>query len=166
MNQPLERDFEQYLEHYERMISKVARIYSHDQEGQKDLIQEIVLQLWRAFPKYEASKSTSTWTYRIALNVSISFLRKEKSRREGEESYRQEWPVYSSPPTDNDERIEQLYRFMDQVKSTDKALLLLLLEGFKNKEIASIMGISTSLVSTKIFRIKEQLKVYFESLNQ
>ena len=47
----------------------------------KDLIQEIILQLWSSFPKYDANKSSSTWVYRIALNVSISFLRKGKTRQ-------------------------------------------------------------------------------------
>ena len=45
------------------------------------MVQEIVLQLWRAFDRYNAEYKYSTWVYRIALNVAISFYRKESSRK-------------------------------------------------------------------------------------
>ncbi|AWW30823.1 RNA polymerase subunit sigma-70 [Echinicola strongylocentroti] len=166
MSQVLEKDFKDYLEQYEAMITKVARIYSYDVESQKDLVQEIVLQLWRAFPKYVPERSTSTWTYRIALNVSISFLRKDSSRRKREGEYSQEYRQTTAFDENLDDRINQLYRFIDTLKSTDKALILLFLEGCKNKEIAEVMGVTPSLVSTKLHRIKGQLKEYFESLNR
>ncbi|AGA77575.1 RNA polymerase sigma factor, sigma-70 family [Echinicola vietnamensis DSM 17526] len=159
-----EKEFERYLKKYEALIIKVARVYSHGAENQKDLIQEIVLQLWRAFPKYSADRGVSTWTYRIALNVSISYLRKESSRRRREEEYSQN----QSRQTDNcdpiDDRLKILYRFIHTLNATDKALMLLFLEGCKNKEIAKIMGVTPGVVSTKIYRIKAQLKVYFESI--
>ena len=59
------------------IIYKVANSYCRDEENHKDLIQEIILQLWLSFPKYDPSFKLSTWMYRIALNVSISFYRKE-----------------------------------------------------------------------------------------
>ncbi|WP_236252708.1 RNA polymerase sigma factor [Echinicola sp. 20G] len=162
----LEKDFEEYIEQYQAMITKVARVYSFDQDTQDDLIQEIVLQLWKAFPKYNKEKSTSTWTYRIALNVSISFLRKESSRKKNHGDYQQHAELYQQESPELEEQIKILYQFIELLKPTDKALMLLFLEGCKNKEIAKIMGISASLVSTKIHRIKEQLKSYFETLKQ
>ena len=63
------------------IIYKVANAYCNNAEDRKDMVQEIVLQLWRAFDRYNAEYKYSTWVYRIALNVAISFYRKESSRK-------------------------------------------------------------------------------------
>ena len=39
------------------------------------------MQLWRSAYKYDEQFGLSTWIYRIALNVAISFLRREKYRK-------------------------------------------------------------------------------------
>lgn len=70
------------IEMHKGIIYKVANAYCRDVEDRKDLVQEIVIQLWRSFDKYDAQYKWSTWMYRIALNVAISFLRKEKRRKD------------------------------------------------------------------------------------
>ena len=45
-----------------------------------DLAQEIALQVWRSFARYEASRPFSTWIYRIALNVGLSHARREREK--------------------------------------------------------------------------------------
>ena len=62
-----------------------------------------------------------------------------------------------------DEKLEQLYCFIDLLKPVDKAVIILYLEDCKNTEIARVMGMSVSNVSTRKQRIKEKLKLYFES---
>ncbi|GHB68324.1 RNA polymerase sigma factor [Persicitalea jodogahamensis] len=150
--------FGTYLEGYKKLIVKVAGAYCSDYEDRKDLIQEIILHLWRAFPKYDGTSALSTWTYRIALNVSISYLRKETARKRREEYYQQQRDILEWSNPAMDERLEQLYRIIDQLRPLDKALIILSLEGCRNTEIADIMGISPTNVSTKLYRIKEHLK--------
>ena len=67
--------FETLLNTHRGIVFKVASIYCRDVEEQRDLAQEIRAQAWRAYPRYDASRSFSTWMYRIALNVAISFRR-------------------------------------------------------------------------------------------
>ena len=64
------------------IVYKIANSYCRNEENRKDLIQEIILQLWLSFPKYDEQYKLTTWMYRIALNVSISFYRKENRRDE------------------------------------------------------------------------------------
>lgn len=156
----IQERFITYLEGYKKLIIKVASAYCFEAEARKDLVQEISLQLWKAYPNYDASVALSTWTYRIALNVSISFLRKETSRKRHEELYQQERDLLEWSNPILNERLEQLYRIIDQLKPLDKAILILSLEGCKNTEIADVMGMSPSNVSTKLHRIKEQLKSF------
>ena len=149
-----------YLEGYKKLIVKVAGAYCADPENRKDLVQEISLQLWKAYPNYDASVALSTWTYRIALNVSISFLRKETSRKRREEQYHRERDILEWRNPVLDERLEQHYRIIDQLKPLDKGIIILSLEGCKNTEIADVMGMSPSNVSTRLHRIREQLKTF------
>ena len=149
-----------YLEGYKKLIVKVASAYCFEAEDRKDLIQDISLNLWKAYPNYDASVALSTWTYRIALNVSISFLRKETSRRKKVEQYQQQRDILEWHNPLLDERLEQLYRIIDQLKPLDKALIILSLEGCKITEIGDVMGMSPTNVSTKLHRIREQLKSF------
>jgi RNA polymerase sigma factor (sigma-70 family) len=73
--------FEALLDTHRGIVFKVASIYCRDVEEQRDLAQEIRAKAWRAYPRYDASRSFSTWMYRIALNVAISYRRSAECRR-------------------------------------------------------------------------------------
>ena len=138
----------------------MAGAYCYDHDERRDLIQDIILQLWRAFPAFDGSASISTWMYRIALNVSISYLRKISTRKKTQEAYRQQasfiqWDIHFK-----DERLEQLYHCINLLKPMDKAIIILHLDGVKNKEVAEIMGIKPTNVSTRLQRIKEILSTH------
>ncbi|HEY1333762.1 MAG TPA: sigma-70 family RNA polymerase sigma factor, partial [Myxococcaceae bacterium] len=61
-----------------RMLRQVANAYARSAPDRADLEQEVVAQLWRAFPRYDERRSFSTWMYRIALNVAISHARRRR----------------------------------------------------------------------------------------
>ena len=72
---------------HRRLIFKVANTYGRGRADVEDLAQEIAAQSWRAFPAYDPQRSFSTWLYRIALNVAISWLRVEAPRRRRSVAY-------------------------------------------------------------------------------
>src|SRR5687768_2594847 len=74
-------DFEAFVESNKGIIYKVASSYCKDPDDRKDLVQEIIIQLWRSFSRFDNSVKLSTWTYRVALNVAISFYRKDSKRK-------------------------------------------------------------------------------------
>ncbi len=155
--------FLEYLESCKKLIMKIARIYCKDPEDRKDLVQDIILQLWKSFPKYDNTYAITTWTYRIALNVSISFLRKVTGRHHNQKSYMQHAGLLQANDIVVDEDLKGLYRFIELLKPIDKALMILYLEGCKNKQISSIMGLSDTNVSTRKQRIQDKMKLYFET---
>ncbi|MFZ1806575.1 MAG: sigma-70 family RNA polymerase sigma factor [Cyclobacteriaceae bacterium] len=150
--------FAQFLETHKQLIIKVAGIYCGDPEHRKDLVQDIILQLWKSFPAYNKDFALSTWMYRIALNVSISSLRKEATRKKTHEGLYQQGDLLYYQDTQLEERLQILYRHMEELKPLEKAMLILHLEGRKQTEIAEILGVTESNVSTKIHRIKTLLK--------
>ncbi|MCH6199503.1 sigma-70 family RNA polymerase sigma factor [Aquiflexum sp. LQ15W] len=150
------------------IIYKVANSYCRDEENRKDLIQEIILQLWLSFPKYDPSFKLSTWIYRIALNVSISFYRKESRRGRISQPFPEEiiYLTAEKLPLEQNEDIEMLQKFIRELKEIDRAVILLYLEGNSQQEIADILGITVSNVSTKVSRIKQTLKQKFAAINR
>ncbi|MES2454618.1 MAG: RNA polymerase sigma factor [Bacteroidota bacterium] len=151
------------MEAHKGILYKVANAYCKDTDDRKDLIQEIMIQLWKSFEKYDSQYKHSTWIYRIALNVAISMYRKEHRRKS-----------IANPLTDDilhmpelaynnvaDIKIGLLHQFISELKELDKALMLLYLEEKSHKEIAEIMEISETNVATRVGRVKEKLKQKF-----
>jgi len=145
------------------MIYKVANTYCYDKSDQDDLIQEIILQIWQSIENFNEKYKWSTWIYRIALNTSISFYRKNKTRKEKTVSLS---PIIEIPRAYeeyfDDEDFVLLRRFIRELKEIDRALILLHLEGLNSKEIADIIATTQTNVTTKISRIKKKLKLKFE----
>lgn len=79
MEQTVEQEFITVIRSYERVIYKVCYLYTTPSAPLSDLYQDVVLNLWKAFPKFRKECKISTWIYRIALNTCISFIRKEKN---------------------------------------------------------------------------------------
>ena len=157
-------NFLNVIEANKGIIYKVANAYCRDPENRKDLIQEIAVQLWLAFPKYDEQFMLSTWIYRIALNVSISFYRKETKRDQLSQELTNEILSLTTDETDTGPEMSMLHQFIRELKEIDRALILLYLEERSQQEIADILGISPSNVSTKVGRIKEQLRQKFATI--
>lgn len=160
--------FLQVIDANKGIIYKVANSYCRDEENRKDLIQEIVLQLWISYPKYYPSFKLSTWMYRIALNVSISFYRKENRRGRISQPFPDEIISFSTEenPAEIQEDLQLLQQFIKELKEIDRAVILLYLEGNSQQEIGDILGLSLANVSTKVLRIKQTLKQKFKALNK
>ncbi|KAA0992658.1 RNA polymerase sigma factor [Dyadobacter aurulentus] len=157
-------NFLNVMEANKGIIYKVANAYCRDPENRKDLIQEITVQLWLAFPKYDEQFMLSTWIYRIALNVSISFYRKETKRDQLSQELTSEIFSLTTDETGSEPAMSMLHQFIRELKAFDRALILLYLEERSQHEIADILGISPSNVSTKVGRIKEQLRQKFATI--
>jgi len=146
------------IREHEGIIYKISRVYFDQEEDQKDLYQEIVYQLWKSYDSFDDRSKWSTWMYRVALNTAISFLKRDKSKlkkvsSEGLDNFKME-------PFDPvmEERIEWLYKSIQELSVVEKGIILLYLEGKRHDEIASITGFSATNVGTRISRIKEKLK--------
>ncbi|MEO8960958.1 MAG: RNA polymerase sigma factor [Ginsengibacter sp.] len=145
------------------IIYKVANSYCRNVEDRKDLVQEIIIQLWKSFDNYDNNFKYSTWMYRISLNVAISFYRKENTRKRISNPFTEGIINFNDNDSleDKESDLGILQQMILELKDLDKALMLLYLEEKSHKEISQIMGISETNVATKIFRIKNILKQKF-----
>lgn len=152
--------FAALLEAHRGIVLKVSATYAWHPEDRADLAQEIAAQLWRAFPKYDATRSFSTWMYRIALNVAISSVRGGPDRKQQTVPLDDELHEIGidGPDHEADQHLRLLRRCIERLEPLNRALLLLYLEDRSHREIAEVLGISESNVATKLGRLKQRLR--------
>ena len=168
MNTPeQEEQFLLMIEQNKGIIYKIANSFKKDEDDKKDLVQEIILQLWRSFASYDARSKLSTWIYRVALNVAIAYYRKEKRKNVLIAPITESILAFEEdePQTEKEDNLNLLQQFISELKELDRALILLYLEEKNGKEMAEILGLSETNIRTKTNRIKEQLKQRFSRIN-
>jgi RNA polymerase sigma factor (sigma-70 family) len=160
MTTPTPQDrFLKLLEEHKKIVYKVASSYCRNPADRPDLEQEIVAQLWRSFGRYDEAYRFSTWMYRIALNVAISFYRAETRRSRGTVPAGDSLlEIAAEGPEEPDGNLQILRELIARLDELDRALLILYLDGNRYDTIAESLGISETNVGTKISRIKQRLR--------
>lgn len=154
-----EEEYLKLMEDNRNRIYRIASIYCNNRQDIKDLSQEIAYQVWKSFDSFRAESEMSTWLYRIALNTAIQFLKREKRHLKPLSYQLYEFDTCSDEKSENkDLEIKQLMHAIQGLKELDKAIILLYLEEKSHSEIASILNLSITNVSTRIQRIKKKLK--------
>ncbi len=152
----LEIDFARIVKEHKSTIYMVCYMFSKDEDEVADLFQDILVNLWKGFPKFRGDSSPKTWIYRVSLNTCISVERKKK--RKGETV-----PLDMNINIFDDaaEDMKQVRMLQDRISRLgpfDRAIVLLWLENLSYDEIGAIVGITAKNVSVRLFRIKEQLR--------
>ena len=158
-----EQKFNQIVTENSERIKRICRYYNDNIQDHQDMYQEILINIWKSLDKFRGDSKLSTFIYRIAVNVSITYANK---------SFKQS-KLYVSADTNNineiidqpqedkaekEKQIQQLHTALNTLSVIDKALISLVLEGLTMKEITNVIGITESNVKVKIHRIKTYLK--------
>lgn len=155
-------EFPDLLRRQTALIRKVAHAYGRTAADRDEIAQEIAIQLWRAHARYDPSFAESTFVYRIALNVAISFHRRElRHRRNRAAVDAHALAADSSDPAPNADA-QRLLACIDELSALDKALVLLWLDGNEHRAIAEVLGLSASNVGTKLQRLKQRLRAAYD----
>ena len=153
----LELEFTKMVREHRKTIYTVCYFFSDNPTEVDDLFQEVLVNLWKSYLKFRGDSSVKTWVWRVSLNTCCAINRADKRR------------VPTVPlgidkdllVSDNDQssaQIKMLYDRINKLELFDRAIILLWLESMSYDEIAAIVGITTSAVTSRLFRIKEQLK--------
>jgi RNA polymerase sigma-70 factor, ECF subfamily len=157
-------DHEQFLallEDHHRALRKICWAYCYTSHDRDDLLQEILVRLWASFGRYDRSRRFSTWMYRVALNVAIDFQRRQRRRGREKTTLDDQETAIPSTLADNALKREQLRDLRDLLErqnDTDRAVLLLYLDGNSYRDIGEVMGMSESSVGTRLNRLKTSMK--------
>jgi RNA polymerase sigma-70 factor (ECF subfamily) len=154
-----QKDFLTQIEAHKGMIHKVCQVYCWNPGDREDLFQEIIIQLWKAWPGFRGESKFSTWLYRIALNTAISGLRKQKNHLVYMEP--EKLPAGLNDETENEEKEERLKQFYDalrQLSELERAIIMLYLDEKSYDEMEDILGINQNSLRVKMNRAKEKLR--------
>ncbi len=152
----LELEFTKMVREYRSTIYSVCYFFSDNPTEVDDLFQEVLVNLWKGFPDFRNESSLKTWIWRISLNTCCSIQKRE----------RRNVPTFPllidkdlfSESEQAGRQVKMLYDRINKLEVFDRAIILLWLESMSYDEIGAIVGISTSAVTSRLFRIKEQLK--------
>ena len=167
MNRPDDARFADLLRENKAILHKVAFAYCYNADDRRDLVQEMAIQLWRSFPRFDGRVKFSTWAYRVSMNVAVSWLRSDHRRvRETVpiEELEQEIAAAGSAFDEASDNMRVLRTLIGGLDELNRALILLYLDGHTAQEIGEILGITTSNVTTRVNRLKGQLQAGFARL--
>lgn len=154
-----EKEFEQHIREHKLLIHKVCRMYAYARADQQDLFQEIVIQLWKSYPRYKGRAKFSTWLYRVAINTAITGLRKKKDFITSYEPA--SLPLHlidEHSGHEEEEKLQELYTAISQLNPIEKAIVMLYIEDRTYEEMEDIMGIPQGTLRVKMNRIKDKLR--------
>lgn len=141
------------------LLHKICNLYCTSVHDRQDLFQEIIVQLWRSYPRFRGEAKFSTWLYRIALNTAISDLRRQRRRVKATDPAHLPAELQDIQyAKEQEEQLQQLYAAIGQLTEVEKALVMLYLEDKSYEEMEEILGINQNNLRVKMNRIKEKLR--------
>lgn len=169
--------FEQLVQKYDRQVISIAMKYVNSTEDAKDIYQEVFLRVYKGLPKFQYKSEFSTWLFRIATNVCLSYQSSKKRHSfvslnqkfsdSDNQHYTLQDTLQDGVKTDQraydaeiSNRVEQA---LESLSPRQKMVFTLRhYEGYKIKEIAVIMNCKEGTVKKYLFeatdRMRKQLK--------
>ncbi len=154
----LETAFLQLLQAHTGILHKVCNLYCRNNTDRQDLLQEMMLQLWKAFPGYRGEAKPGTWMYRVVLNTAITHIRNEKKQA-------QVLPLPGNlilPEEDDSSQFNEQWKMLQmaiqRLTDIEKAMVVLYLEKKTYAEMEEILGVRQGALRVKMNRIKEKLR--------
>lgn len=152
-----EKTFLRWESEHRGIFLKVARSFAVSRGDQEDLVQEILIQLWRSMNGFRGQAKPSTWIYRVALNTAMTWQRGERRRRHRMKKMVETKAYWQDKCDAENEQLATLYEAIHQLQPHERSLVLLYLEDLKYAQIAEIIGISESNVGVRINRARKKL---------
>jgi RNA polymerase sigma factor (sigma-70 family) len=128
-------------------------------DDRNDLLQEVLLAVWKSIPAFRGQAKPTTYIYRVCHNAALLWLRTEKNYRRRVDQF----GAFAQTDFDHEPnslqaaRLSQLYSAIRELKPLDRSLILMSFDGLSYRDMSEVMGLSESNVGVKINRIKGQL---------
>jgi len=156
----LREDFDREAWPHFREICRSARGLARSRGEAEDLAQEVFLQAWKSFARFERGTNCRAWLYRILWNVHHQKLRKKVPVPLGAEGEaRLAETLAAEPPTPTEIKDGEVAAALDAVSPEHRQILLLSdVEEFTYKEIAGILRVPIGTVMSRLSRARAALR--------
>ena len=167
--------YDQLVQKYREQIFGVIYNMTSNREDASDLTQETFIKAFRAIGRFKGKSSFFTWLYRIAMNSTMTFLKKRSRRRYisyeniDEEASGAEI-VERLTATNRSEKgaliselQEKLNEALQKLSPKHRTVVVLHeIEGLEHAEIAEITGSSVGTIRSRLHYAKLQLQSYLQ----
>jgi RNA polymerase sigma factor (sigma-70 family) len=159
-----------YNRYAKGIFNSISRIVAHTAEAE-DILQDTFCLIFDDVKKLQGIKSFEAWVKRIAINRSISHLRRKKVvfTDFGDTDVKDESAEDASEDEIFNSRVEDVRKSIEALSPGYRTILnLYLFEQISQEEIAGILGLSHSTVRTQYHRAKNKIllslkdKSYYE----
>jgi len=164
MKENKEEQFKRIVDENSGRIMRICRYYNSNPDDQKDMYQEVLVNVWKSLDRFRGDSKESTWVYRIAVNTSLSFTGKvyRNMKLIVDKDVQNLNVLFDDDEPQQKEKqeadLDALQSQLNLLSVIDKALISLMLEGLSTREIADVIGLTEPNVRVKIHRVKEQLR--------
>jgi RNA polymerase sigma-70 factor (ECF subfamily) len=157
-----------------RILGTISRLIGRP-EDVEDVGQEVFLRLYFSLDQLRTPEVFEPWLYRLTVNASYDYLRKQRRRGEARMADLSEQQVMladaaaGGKQTSEDQRKaqlkEQVEALLGAVSAEDRILLTLKeVEGLSLKELEKIYGVKENALKVRLFRARQRvLKMFAES---
>lgn len=148
-----EERFQAWVREHIGVLHRVARGFAVGAD-QHDLLQEMLIAVWRAAPAFRGDSTPSTFIFRVAHNRALTWRRGEVRRRRRDETYQR---LHVEDVSGEGPLLERLYEAIRQLEPLDRSLVLLSLEGQSYAQIAALHGLSETNIGARLSRARQKL---------
>lgn len=158
--------FQQLYELYaKRVYNTILRIVRNRTDAE-DLLQETFVNIFKNIKNYHYQSHFSYWIKRIAINNSITHLRKNKEWIEYDADKQEHVHIEESNYTIDHLKVAQIKEAISKIPLIYSTVFsLYVFEGYDHEEISEILDISHNTVRTRYVRAKEKIKSLIIQMN-
>jgi RNA polymerase sigma-70 factor, ECF subfamily len=166
-----EEHFRKIVDEQQERVWNICRHYARTSDDTHDLQQEVLINVWRNLDSFRGDSTLSTWIYRIAVNVCLSYIMKENRRSEFNLSLDNKSIGHliqddeTQLKIENEQKLQKLHDAINRLNVIDKLLISLSIEKITTREMSEIIGITEPNVRTKLTRIREELRTMIQGEN-
>jgi RNA polymerase sigma-70 factor (ECF subfamily) len=147
-------DFENLVRQHSARIRRIARRYAAS-GAVDDLVQDILVRLWRSYPSFRSTAKVETWIYRVALNASMTYVKDSIRERETKASMLAQSPMRATAVASTS-MADVLENFLARLGDIDASILMMYLDGLTADEMGGILGVSGNAIGVRINRLKQK----------
>ncbi|MEN0004888.1 MAG: sigma-70 family RNA polymerase sigma factor [Bacteroidota bacterium] len=159
----MNQDIQQIIQQHKDKIFKTCLGFTNSREDAKDLVQEVLINIWLGLQKFRGEAQLSTWIYRVTVNTCLMHKRKKKVATAPLPDRDLEARESNAPEETDQKKLHLLRQFLQELPERDRLLMILYLENLTYQEIAEVIGLKANNVGVRINRIKTRLKRKFEA---
>jgi RNA polymerase sigma-70 factor (ECF subfamily) len=147
------------LPHADRLFRAAANVLG-DRTAAEDVVQEVYLQAWKSFQRFQSGTNCLAWLFKIMFNTISHHRRKllKAAILPDDEALLEQTLVYA-PPVPEQIEDEDILAALDRLTAEYRAVVLLAdVEEFSYKEVADILKIPIGTVMSRLSRARAQLR--------